>query len=137
MLDQRKIHCIDLLMEKKYTQEQIATMCGVSRSAVWDWRQKDKEFIAELHKREQELLEFKQTVSQKRFNDGLDTALTTLEDIMKNSKNDAARTNAANTWIDRALGKLKSKVEITEPIDDDTDEQLAEDFETWADIDNE
>lgn len=136
LLDVRHLRAIELLLNGELTQEQIATEVGVDRVTLWDWRKRNKEFIAELSKRQQENSEFLKKSTQKKFDKKLDNVIDKLEHLINNSKNDNTVKDACIYWLERVVGKIPSKVEINETTDkeDDGISMIDEETESW-DID--
>lgn len=121
MLDDRHLKAIEMLIDGSYQINDIATVCGVDRTTIWDWRKKNKEFVAELDRRTQEHKNFLKNSTQKKFENKLDIAIETITKIAENGNNEAVKLDAAKYIIERNIGKIPSKVELSDTTGSEED----------------
>jgi hypothetical protein len=131
MLDDRHIRAIEMLVDGSYQINDIAIACGVDRTTIWDWRKKNKEFIAALDRRTHEHKDFLKNSTQKKFENKLNIAIETITKIAEGGNNEAVRLDAARYIVERINGKIPSKITVTESdtIDDDT--SILDDIGDW------
>lgn len=134
MLDEKKQYAIDLLLQGKHKIEEIAQLVGVHRCTLWDWRTKDKLFIAELDRRQRETSEFLHTKTKKYFEDNMDLALKTLKELLEKSENDNVKKETAQYFIERMVGKIPAKVETKDTTGEpDDNTSIIDDIPDWED----
>ncbi|KNY24990.1 phBC6A51 family helix-turn-helix protein [Pseudobacteroides cellulosolvens] len=132
MLDDRHYKAIEMLLDGSYKINEIATICGVDRTTIWDWRKKNREFIAELDRRTQEHKSFLKNSSEKKFENKLDVAINTIINIAETGKNEATKLEAARYIYEVLNGKIPSKVTVTDNTEDtDNTGNIIEDIDDW------
>jgi len=125
-LIEAQFKCIELLLEghkMKYIEDEI----GYGRKTIWEWKTKNKLFIAEMDRRKRDISEFLTRSANKRFEKLQDTAIDVLAELLSDSKNDNVRMETAKEILNRNIGKIANKLEVTEK--EYTEENNAELFE--------
>ncbi|WP_036941504.1 phBC6A51 family helix-turn-helix protein [Pseudobacteroides cellulosolvens] len=132
ILDDRHLKAIEMIIDGSYKINEIAAACGVERTTLWDWRKKNKTFIAELDRRIQEHKSFLKNSSEKKFENKLDIAINTIINIAESGKNEATKLEAARYIYEVLNGKIPNKLTVTENIEDtDNAGNIIEDIEDW------
>lgn len=119
-LNEVQLKCIEMLLEGNKICD-IEKELGVGRTTIWQWRVKNKLFIAEKHRREREISEFLAQSANKRFKNMQDTAINVLENLLKESKNDNVKKETAQYIIERNIGKIPSKHEVKDTTGEEDD----------------
>jgi ribosomal protein L31E len=105
--------CIELLLEG-HKMKEIEDAIGYNRKTIWEWKTKNKLFIAEMDKRKRDITEFLSRSANRRFEKLQDTAIDVLEQLLKDSKNDNVRMETAKEVLNRNIGKIPNKLEVSE-----------------------
>lgn len=128
MIDERKRQAIELLIEGRETKSNIANIVGVSRQCLYNWFE-DKEFMAEMDSRLQQI----KNLAEKEFNSKLPRAIDEYWHLIQTTKDSRTKEKALAYWIDRSLGKVTTKHEITAKQDTDKvdDDILQAEIEEW------
>ena len=125
MIDERHIKMIELLVSGEYKITEIAELIGVARQTIYDWLKRE-DVKAELDER----LRVIRTNSQKLFDAKLDKAIDEYWKLAMTTTDVRTKQVALSYWIDRALGKTTSRLEMT---DNRTDTYISEE-DILADI---
>lgn len=129
MLDARKTRAIELLMEPELKISDIANECGVSRQTIYDWMKDNEEFRAELDSRRREIKD----LGQRMFGSKFAEAVKRYWKLIESTDNTETERKALEYIIERYVGKIPSKTEITDGRDEDKKDQdiLDQEFEKW------
>lgn len=98
-------NAVDLLLQGKSDRE-VAEAVGVSRQTVWEWRNRNAVFVAELNKRRQEIW----GSQTERLRQLVAKAIDVLEDDLETTEERRLRQSAA-VHILRAVGLYGSALE--------------------------
>ncbi|MGF7057200.1 phBC6A51 family helix-turn-helix protein [Brassicibacter mesophilus] len=109
MLDQQKILAIQLLVDGELSRTDIAKKVGVSRQALYNWLDND-EFKAELNRRIQD----RKVLCEKIIDSKLQDAVDKLWELQLSTQNSRVKAEVLKYFIDRALGKPASKLEMND-----------------------
>jgi len=110
-----QIKCIEMLIEG-YRIEDIAKEIGSSPTQIWRWKQ-TKLFMAEWQKRKDNVSDFLVRSANKRFEKLQNSAIDVLAELLKDSKNDNVRMETAKEILNRNIGKIANKIEVTATTD--------------------
>jgi uncharacterized protein YbgA (DUF1722 family) len=125
--------CIELLLEG-HKMKDIEDAIGYKRKTIWEWKTKNKLFMAEMDKRKRDISEFLTRSANKRFEKLQDTAIDVLEQLLKDSKNDNVRMETAKEVLNRNIGKIANKLEVTEKeYSEENNSELFEGIDKWDD----
>jgi hypothetical protein len=114
-----QLKCIEMLIEGS-KMDDIVKEVGFSRTQIWRWR-KQKNFIAEWDRRKRDISEFLYRSANKRFEKLQDTAIDVLEQLLKESKNDNVRMETAKEILNRNIGKIATKLEVSDTTGNEED----------------
>lgn len=92
----------------------IAERVGTSRTTLYNWINKNEKFIAEVHRLKHEFKIFGNELMQSKLVD----AVNGYWDLIKKTNNDMVAAKGYEFYIERALGKVSSKMEITANTND-------------------
>jgi len=104
--------CIEMLLEG-YKLKDIEDAIGNKRKSIWEWKTKNKCFMAELDRRKQDISEFLTRSANKRFENLQDSAINVMELLLKESQNDNVKFEICKEILNRNIGKISNKLEIT------------------------
>ncbi|MGF9714980.1 phBC6A51 family helix-turn-helix protein [Paenibacillus naphthalenovorans] len=124
MIDARKEKAIQLLLEAELKITEIAKEVGVVRQTIYDWM-KDPEFSAELDSRRQEIKDLGMRLFANKFS----VAAKRYWDLIENTDNSETQRKALEYYMERFIGKIPTKAEITDTREDDKDKLTPEDIE--------
>lgn len=116
MLDNKKMQCIELLIEGRKTKQDIAKIVGIHRTVVYDWL-KDSEFIAELDKQLHEI----RTQTEHKICGMANAVADELYNIALTSKDVRTRNSACQYILDRVLGKPTSTTSVNAVVSDNSE----------------
>jgi transposase len=122
--------CIEMLLEG-YQIKDIEKEIGYSRKTIWDWRRGNRLFIAAMDERKREISEFLQNSAKKRFEKLQDNAINVLAELLKDSKNDNVRMETAKEILNRNIGKIPSKITVSETDNIEDDISIIDDIDEW------
>jgi transposase len=122
--------CIEMLLEG-YQIKDIEKEIGYSRKTIWDWRRGNKLFIAAMDERKRQISEFLQNSAKKRFEKLQNNAIDVLEELLKDSKNDNVRMETAKEILNRNIGKIPSKITVSETDTPEDDTSILDDIGDW------
>jgi hypothetical protein len=127
MLTHQQNECINLLLQGEM-KTNIKEKIGISRTTIYAWLD-NPEFRAELNRREQQIKDF----ATKQINGKLNTAIEEFWDLRKKTTNEMVKEKIYTYFIDRALGKPTSKLDITAEaktnmVDENT---IDSEFDDW------
>lgn len=108
ILDARKEQAIQLLLDGRLTKTQVASEVGCTRQTLYDWL-KSADFSAELDRRKTELKD----LGQQMFASKLADAIVGYWNLIQNTENDKVKADGYEYFIDRQLGKVTSRLEVT------------------------
>lgn len=108
ILDARKEKAIQLLLDGRLTKSQIAVEVGCTRQTLYDWL-KSPDFAAELDRRKTELKD----LGQQMFASKLVDAIVGYWNLIQSTENDKVKADGYEYFIDRQLGKVTSRLEVT------------------------
>ncbi|SHK42061.1 phBC6A51 family helix-turn-helix protein [Desulforamulus aeronauticus] len=132
MLDDKKVRCIEMLVQGELTKTEIAKRLQIDRTTIYNWLD-NKEFMAELDKRLQEI----KTLGEKEFNAKLLKAIDEYWYLIQTTKDSRTKEKALSYWIDRSLGKTVSQFNINATAKQENadikPEDLEKEFEEWED----
>ena len=129
-LSPAQLKCIQMLIDG-YKTDEIEKEVGYKRTQIWRWK-KQKAFIAEWEKRKQDISEFLKRSATKRFEKLQDTAIDVLAELLSDSKNDNVRMETAKEILNRNIGKIANKLEVTEKeYTEDSNAELFEGIDKW------
>ncbi len=100
-LNNKQIKAIELLINCKMQQKEIAEEVGVSEKTIYNWMRHNEEFRKALEWYRKEV-----------YKDYAPAAIQTILDIMQNSQSAKARFDAAKDILDRAGDNAVSKVDM-------------------------
>jgi hypothetical protein len=126
---QEKQLCLNLLAEGRLNKSEIANVLGINRGSIYNWM-KDPEFIAELDRRKQLILNF----ADKMITSKLDAAIEEYWEMRNTTTNEKVKSDIYQYFIDRSMGKATSKhqIEASMKQPDTIDEDVLEsEFEAW------
>lgn len=112
MLDDKKMQMIELLMLGTLNKSEIAKAVNISRQTLYDWSELEQVKV-EMDRRRHDL-ENSRKIADNIF---LNYTLEMVEDyrnFIKSTKNEMAKKQAIEYWLDRGLGKIPTKTEITD-----------------------
>jgi AcrR family transcriptional regulator len=113
IMDVQKQECIKMLIEGTLTRSAISNKLNISRTTIYNWL-KDEEFVAELARREQDIKNF----GNKQITARLDTAIEELWELRNTTTNEKVKEGIYTYFIDRALGKATSRLDIDASVKD-------------------
>ena len=105
-LNEKQLKAIDMLMDKEHSIKAIAEELGVARSTLYAWMDNEL-FKAELDKRKQEITD----QCREEFKKKLPEAMNKYWELC-NSADNRTKESALRYWIDRALGKVTTPVQV-------------------------
>lgn len=108
LLSEKQWECIELLSQPDPNVTAIAKELGVGRTTIYEWK-KDERFKAELEAREQEIKDEVRHIYIRK----LPVVVDRLYELTKSTDKRTAL-SAIQSWIDRALGKVSTQVELTD-----------------------
>lgn len=129
-LTEAQYKCIEMILEGCQIQE-IEKAIGYSRKTIWEWRTKNKSYIAEMDRRKREISEFLTRSANKRFEKLQNNAIDVLEELLKDSKNDNVRMETAKEILNRNIGKIPSKITVSETDAAEEDTSIIDDIDEW------
>lgn len=100
-LNNKQITTIELLINCKLNQKEIADEVGVSERTIYNWMHHNEEFRKALEWYRKEM-----------YKDYAPQAAKTILDIMSNSSSDKVRLAAAKDILDRAGDNAVSKIDL-------------------------
>ncbi len=109
-LNEKQLKAIDMLMDKEHSIKAIAEELGVARSTLYAWMDNEL-FKAELDKRTQKIVDQCNFEFQKK-------AMQAMNEYWKICMGQAkggdirARESALKYWMERALGKVTTPVQV-------------------------
>ena len=129
MIDEKKVKCIELMIDGEHNKTEIAKIIGIDRTTIYNWLQ-DKEFTAAFDSRLQEVND----LAHKEFNAKLPKAIDEYWKLAMTTNDSRTKETALYKWIERSLGKVSSNLVITPgankvEVDDDTIEQEINELE--------
>lgn len=125
MIDEKKIKCIELMIDGEHNKTEIAKIVGIDRTTIYNWL-KDDEFVAALDSRLQEIKD----LAHKEFNAKLPKAIDEYWKLAMTTNDSRTKETALYKWIERSLGKVTSNIVVTpgekqiEISDDDIDREI-------------
>lgn len=108
-LTKKQKRAVELLMNADLSKGQIAESVKVTRQTLWNWCNKDEEFIAELKEWEDE----ERRRIKRRIERMSEKALKRQEQILERSKNDNAAAVVAKDVLDRAGYMPEERVAVS------------------------
>jgi transposase-like protein len=128
MIDARKEQAINLLLQGELNITDIAKAIGCTRQTIYDWKDKNEEFMVELDARRQERKNF----GMRMFENSFDVAVTEYVKLSKETDNAETKRKTLEYIIERGIGKIPNKTELTTNDDNrDNVNLLDNDFEEW------
>lgn len=108
IIDQKKQDAINMLVQGGMKKTDIAKKLGIGRTTLYDWLD-NPDFVAALDKAERQLKEF----GKKQVTAKLDAAIDKLWDLAETTDNQMVKAKVLQFFVDQAIGKASSKMEIT------------------------
>ena len=130
-LNEAQYRCIEMILEGTKMKD-IEEAIGYNRKTIWEWKTKNKLFIAEMDRRKRDVSEFLTRSANKKFEKLQDTAIQVLEDLLKSSNNDNVKKETAQYIIERNIGKIPTKHEVKDTTDEAEDNgNVLDDIPDW------
>jgi AcrR family transcriptional regulator len=132
-LNKQQLAAAQLLAIGTIDKQDIAKQVGVSKTTLYNWINKNKEFMAEVASVKRDFKNFGMQLMEARLVDAVEGYWK----LIQNSNNPMATARGYEFFIERSLGKLTNNVALTtqvenvKPIDEDILES------EFAEIDNE
>lgn len=109
MIDERHRKAIEMILSGEHTKADVARVIGISRTTLYSWLEED-EFKAEMDKRVRVIKD----QAEKEFDTKLLKAIDLYWELATMSTDNRTKEMALRTWIERALGKTTTKVDISD-----------------------
>lgn len=93
-------------------KQDIAKQLGISRTTLWTWEKNDDDFKARVDELKQEFEGFAKDLIQSKLVD----AVNEYWKLINTSENDRVKAEGYKFFIERQLGKVTNKVELTTEI---------------------
>jgi transcriptional regulator with XRE-family HTH domain len=107
-LDNKRQAAAQLLALGGLEKQEIASKIGISRTTLWQW-EKDDKMIAEVDRLKREFRIFGKELMENK----LVEAVSGYWDLIKGTDNSMVAAKGYEFFIERSLGKLTNKAEIT------------------------
>lgn len=132
-LNKQQLAAAQLLAIGTIDKQDIAKQVGISKTTLYNWINKNKDFMAEVDSVKHDFKNFGLQLMEARLVDAVDGYWN----LIKNSKNDMVSSKGYEFFIERSLGKLTNNVALTTNIENTkpVDEDILE--SEFAEIDNE
>lgn len=128
MIDAKKEQAINLLLAGEMNITDIAKAIGCTRQTIYDWKDKNEEFMVELDGRRQERKNF----GLRMFENSFDVAVAEYVKLAKDTDNAETKRKVLEYIIERGIGKIPNKTELTDTTDKgDNTNLLSSDFDEW------
>jgi Helix-turn-helix of insertion element transposase len=135
------------MSDKKLNQQQLAAaqllaigtidnQVGVSKQTLYNWINKNVEFMAEVDSVRQDFKNFGKQLMEARLVDAVDGYW----DLIKKSKNGMVSAKGYEFFIERSLGKLTNNLNLTtkvnniKPVDEDILEAEMKEFDMIEEV---
>jgi hypothetical protein len=124
----KKADAIKLLALGTIDRQDIAKLLEISRTTLWQW-EKDVEFKAAVDRYEHDLGKFSDLLIKSKTLEAIDGYWN----LANKSKNDMVRKGAYEYFIDRSLGKVTNKHEVSTNVETHSlnKDILEEEHEKW------
>jgi Helix-turn-helix of insertion element transposase len=129
-LNKKQMTAAQLLALGTIDKQDIAKQVGVSKTTLYNWINKNRDFVAEVDQVKRDFKNFGSQLMEARLVD----AVNGYWDLIKNTDNAMVAKGGYEYFIDRSLGKVSSNVKLTteveniKTIDKDTLESEFEQF---------
>lgn len=130
-LNKQQLAAAQLLAIGTIDKQDIAKQVGISKTTLYNWINKNEEFMAEVDSVKRDFKNFGMQLMEARLIDAVNGYWTLIE----KSNNDMVAAKGYEFFIERSLGKLTNNHSITtqvenlKPIDEDILEAEFEEFD--------
>lgn len=135
-LNQQQLAAAQLLAIGPIDKQDIAKQVGVSKQTLYNWINKNVEFMAEVDSVRQDFKNFGKQLMEARLVDAVDGYW----DLIKKSKNGMVSAKGYEFFIERSLGKLTNNLNLTtkvnniKPVDEDILEAEMKEFDMIEEV---